>query len=480
MISYSIEELHELFKSQKLDIQDYYDELLQEAVFQQQRLNAFVTVTGEKAYADIKNCHFTHMLNGIPFVLKDNVSTKGIKTTASSRMLENYIPPFNAHIVELLYNEGACLIGKASMDELGMGGTNKTALSGSVYNPWDSSSIAGGSSGGCAALVGSGVVPFAIGTDTGDSIRKPAGYCGVVGFKPTWGRISRYGVIPYSSSLDHVGALTRNVRDMAIVIECLAGYDKKDMTSSLKPVPHYLDDLDEDISHYKIAVLRTVSDELENMKIKNNFEMIVNTLKKLGASVENVEMSKSLLKTLLPAYTIIANAEATSNHACLDGIKYGHREEGQSIEDMIIQSRTHGFGIHIKNRFILGNLALMSENQEKMFKKAQKVRRLIVEAVNDIFKDYDIILTPNSQMTAPKVEDASDESLEKDNMIIDSHLCLANFAGTPSMTLPSGFVDGMPIAVHLMGRIFEEQTVFNVSYALENALGLKNIYSRED
>ncbi|MCD7840208.1 MAG: Asp-tRNA(Asn)/Glu-tRNA(Gln) amidotransferase subunit GatA [Erysipelotrichaceae bacterium] len=479
MITYSIEELHELFINKKLNPQTYYDELFEEVNYQQKRLNAFVTITKDKAFADLDKANFHSILSGIPYVLKDNYNTKGILTTASSKMLSDYVPVYSAHVVDLLNNKGCCLIGKASMDELAMGGTNKSALTGPVYNPWDTSRIAGGSSGGSAAVVASGLVPFALGSDTGDSIRKPAGYCGIVGFKPTWGRISRYGVIPYASSLDTLGAFTRNVRDMCIVSEALSGRDDRDMTSSNKEVPHYLENLTDDISHLKIGVLTSVSDEIRNPDIKANFEFVIETYKKLGATVENVTMPMSLMRTLLPTYTIIANSEATSNHSCLDGIKYGNRQDGDTIDEVMINSRTNGFGNHIKRRFILGNLALATENQERMFRKAQRVRRLIVDEMNKIYENYDIILTPNCGSIAPKVDEANDNRLSDEYIILENHLCLGNFAGTPSLSLPSGFVDGMPIAVNVMGRLFEEQTVLNCAYALEKALGLANQYSRE-
>lgn len=479
MVAYTIEELHELFKSGELSIKEYYEELFKEVEIQQKRLNAFVTITKDEAMKNLESIEFNNLLDGIPFILKDNYNTKGIKTTASSRMLEDYVPVYNAHVVDLLNKSGVRLVGKASMDELAMGGTNKSALTGPVYNPWDSRRIAGGSSGGSAAVVASGLVPFSLGSDTGDSIRKPAGFCGIVGFKPTWGRISRYGVIPYASSLDHVGAFTRNVRDMAIVIEAMAGRDNRDMTSSFKEVPHYLDNLSDDIRGMKIAVLKTVSDEIRNKEIKANFEMVINKLKDLGAIVEEVKMEKTLLRCLLPTYTIISNAEATSNHSCLDGIKYGDRQDGKTTDEVMINSRTHGFGDHIKRRFILGNLALATENQEKMFRKAQRVRRIVVEELNKIYDNYDIILTPNSGSVAPLVDEANDDRLSDEYIILENHLALGNFAGTPSLTLPTGFVDSMPIAVNLMGRVFEEQTVLNVSYALENVLGFKNQYSRE-
>ena len=477
----SIEELHQKLVNHEIDVKEYYQELFEEVDFQQKRLNAFVTVTKDEALKNIENLDVkeNEILKGIPGVFKDNYNTKGIKTTASSKMLEDYIPVYNATVVDKLYEAGISLIGKSSMDELAMGGTNKSALTGPVFNPWDSSRIAGGSSGGSAALVGSGVVPFALGSDTGDSIRKPAGFCGVVGFKPTWGRISRFGVIPYASSLDHVGAFTRNVRDMAIVTEALAGRDDRDMTSSNLPVPHYLENLTNDIKGMKIAVLTTVSDEIRNKDIKENFEHVIATLKGLGAEVGEVTIPQYLARAILPTYTIIANSEATSNHSCLDGIKYGDRQPGSSTDEVMINSRTDGFGAHIKRRFILGNLALATENQERMFRKAQRVRRLIVEELNKIYSEYDIILTPNSGSVAPKLDEANDDRLSDEYIILENHLALGNFAGTPSISIPSGFSDKMPIAVNLMGRVFEEQTVLNAAYALEQALGFANQYSRE-
>ena len=463
---YTIEQLHFFID------EDYYSELLKEAAIQQERLNAFVRINKKLEYKKSDS-----ILAGIPYVLKDNFCTKGLLTTASSRMLEDFVPPYSAHVYEQLTKHGAILLGKSSMDELGMGGTNKTALTGPVYNPWDVSRIAGGSSGGSAVLVAAGLVPFALGTDTGDSVRRPAGYCGIVGFKPSWGRISRYGVIPYASSLDTVGIFSRNVRDASIVLECIAGRDDRDMTSSFKEVPHYLNHLDDDRSNLKIAIIDTINDEIRNDALRRCFDDVVDQCKKLDLRVDTISIDKTLLRCLIPSYTIIANCEATSNHACLDGIKYGHRADSDSIEDLMIKSRTEGFSSPIKRRYVLGGLALSTENQEKMFRKAQKVRRVIVDEVNRILNDYDIILTPNSGGIAPKIEDANDDRLSDEYIILENHLIMSNFAGTPSLTLPCGFVEGMPVAVNLMGRLFEEQTVLNVANALENVLGFKNQYS---
>ena len=445
--------------------------------FQQERLNAFVTLTKDYAYKNLDILKWDGLLNHIPFVLKDNFSTKDIKTTASSQMLNNYIPVFNAHVVNQLYQHGAILTAKASMDELGMGNSNKTALTGPVRNPWDVNRIAGGSSGGSVAAVASGVVPFALGTDTGDSIRKPAGYCGVVGFKPTWGRISRFGVIPYASSLDHVGAFTRNVEDMAIVIEAMAGRDDKDMTSSLKSVEHYYENLSSDMHGQKIAVLKNVYDQITNPDVKKAFDHSLDLYREMGATVDFVSMDENLLMCALPVYTIIANSEATSNHACLDGIKYGLRVPAESADEVMLASRTAGFGSHIKRRFVLGTLALATENQEKMFKKAQRVRRLIVEELNRIYQTYDLILTPVSNEKAPTIQEAQDNRLSSQYIILENNMVLGNFAGTPSLSLPIGMSDDMPFNINIMGRLFEEQTVLNAGYALENALPYKNQFS---
>lgn len=480
MYGLTITQLHEMLKNKEIDIKAYYEQLFNDSQMVQQRLNAFVTITKEEALAKLEGFQFDekNWLSGIPFVAKDNYSTKGIKTTASSRMLEHYVPIYNAHVIDLL-NEKACImIGKSSMDELAMGGTNKSALTGPVGNPYDVSRIAGGSSGGSAAIVGSGLIPFALGSDTGDSIRKPAGYCGVIGFKPTWGRISRYGVIPYASSLDHVGAFTRSVEDMAIVIEAMSGRDDRDMTSSNRPVEAYYDHLTSDIQDKKIAVIKNVYDQISNSEIKENFDHMIDLYRKMGCTVDFVEYDETLLKAMLPTYTIIANSEATSNHACLDGVKYGTRVDAATPDEVMIASRTNGFGAHIKRRFILGNLALATHNQEKMFRKAQRVRRLIVEGLNRIYDQYDLILGPTAGHVAARIEEEETDRLTDEYLILENHLVLGNFAGTPSLTLPCGFVDEMPIGINIMGKLFEEQTVLNAAYALEKELGLKNKYAK--
>lgn len=459
-------------------LNDSMEKVINECISQQKRLNAFVTLFDKEQFNSYNNICFdkNNLLNSIPFVLKDNVMTKDILTTGSSNMLKDYVPVYDATIVNKLKEAGALLVGKASMDELAMGGTNKSAHTGPVCNPFDVTRISGGSSGGSAALVGSGVVPFAIGSDTGDSIRKPAAFCGVVGFKPTWGRISRYGVIPYASSLDTIGAFARTVHDVALVTSVMSGRDENDMTSSLRPVEEYHTLLTDDVKQYKVAILKSVIDEMTNQEFVNNFNNVVDKLRETGCVVEEVVMDKTLLKAMLPTYKIIANSEATSNHACLDGIKYGNFVEGNTTDETMILSRSSGFGSHIKRRFILGNVALASQNQERMFKKAKRVRRLIVDATVDIFKEYDLFIAPCSGSIAPLINDNSKELISDENLIVENHLLLGNFGGMPSLTIPCGFINDMPVGINITGNVFEEQKVLNLGYALEEKLGYKNQY----
>lgn len=410
---------------------------------------------------------------GMPIVLKDNVNTKGIRTTASSRILNNYIPIYDAEIVRRLKAAGAIMIAKVSMDELGMGGTNQNAYGGPVSNAWDQSRISGGSSGGSAVSVASGAVPFAIGTDTGDSIRKPAAYNGVIGVKPTYGRISRYGVIPYASSLDHVGYFTTSVEDAASALEVLAGRDDRDMTTSYLPVPSYAANLNSDLQGKKIAILQNVQDAVEDEEIKSNFNNLVAQLQEKGAIVEPVLLDETLMKAVQPVYHIIANAEATANHASLDGVRFGMREEGDSVEEVMLNTRTKGFCSYVRKRFVIGSYSLFEENQEKILGKAQRIRRLIVEEYANKTKDYDAVIACAASDIAPKHEDSKDASIGKETNFAESYMALSNFSGAPSMVLPTGFKNAMPIGISVTTKAFDEQTMFNIALAIEECTQLK-------
>ncbi len=438
----------------------------------QKNLNAVVTFVDPSEQLSCFEEHKHGLMAGVPVALKDNVSTKGIRTTASSRILDNYVPVYDATIVKKLKEAGAVIIAKTSMDELAMGGTNLSAATGPVRNPHNLECISGGSSGGSAALVAAGVVPMAIGTDTGDSIRKPASFCGIVGFKPTYGRISRYGVIPYASSLDHVGTFTRCVKDAAISLEVLAGRDDKDMTSSFLPVEHYLDAVKGDVKGKKIAVLKNVTDVIDNEETMNCFNRVLNDLRNKGAVVEEVSMDDALARAILPTYYLIANCEATANHSNLDGLRFGNRKDADSSEEIMTKTRTEGFGTLIRKRFVIGSYGLFSENQERLFRKAQRVRRLICEDVDRILKDYDVFVAPASAKGAPKLTTEASDQLSDAYLIAENHMALGNFTGYPSITVPMGMTGGMPVGITLTGRAFEEGELLNIAQAIEDGTGL--------
>lgn len=464
----------ELSKMKGSDVRKTIDQAIAKAKELQPALNAVVTfVDVEAQLKQLETMDQNLPLYGVPVVLKDNVNTKGVLTTASSRMLSNYVPVYDAHIVERLKAAGAIIIAKASMDELGMGGTNLSAYTGPVNNPYDTTRISGGSSGGSAVLTAAGVTPIAIGTDTGDSIRKPAAYNGVIGMKPTYGRISRYGIIPYASSLDHVGYFTTCIEDACVALRVLAGRDDKDMTSAKEEVADYLQDLNSDIKGKRLAIIDNIQNAITDTKIKENFDALIEKLKQRGAIIEYVHLNEDLLSVILPTYYILANAEATANHSNLDGIRFGMREAGDSVEEVMIHSRTKGFSSNIRKRFVIGSYSLFVENQDKLFRKAQKVRRLLVEEIQRVLKDYDATIVSATGSIAPHPEDSVDEQLSREYLIAENHMILGNFSGYPSMSVPCGLVDHMPVGINLMAKPFEEQTLFNIGKAIEEETGWK-------
>lgn len=421
-----------------------------------------------------------NLFYGIPVVIKDNFSTKDIPTTGSSDILNGYIPIFSSEVVTRLENQGAIIIGKTTLDELAMGGTGTSGHKGTTYNPWDASHthLIGGSSCGSAAAISAGIVPFAVGSDTGDSIRKPASNACLVGLKPTWGRISRFGLFPFATSMDHVGYFTRNVLDSALALSVLAGRDEKDACSSFKPVEDYSLSINDSIKGKKIAVIKPIIDSIKNETIVSEFNKTVNGLKEKGAIVDYVEMDESLLKAIYPTYIIISCAEATSNNANLDGIKFGDRQSGDSFENVMINTRTKGFSELIKRRFVIGSFSLLSENADELFIRAQKCRRLIVNAFNDILAKYDAIYCPASPSAAPKIDESSDK-LSDQYLIADNYMAFANMGGMPSITLPIGFDNGLPFGANLTAKPFEESNLFNIAKAIEDITELKDLVAKE-
>lgn len=464
----------EMAKWRSQDVKTRVYEAIERAKRTQPQLNAVVTfVDVEEQLKRLETMDSSLPLYGIPVVLKDNVNTKGVLTTASSRILSNYVPVYDAAICEKLTAAGAIIIAKASMDELGMGGTNLSAYTGPVHNPYDLTRISGGSSGGSAVLCAAGISPLTIGTDTGDSVRKPAAYNGIIGVKPTYGRISRYGIIPYASSLDHVGYFTTAVADAARALSVLAGRDDRDMTSSYEPVGDYEAALNSDLHGKRIAVIDNIPNAISEEGILENFNAVIDKLKARGAIVESVHLPDDLLSVILPTYYIIANAEATANHANLDGIRFGVREAGDSVEEVMIQSRTKGFSSHIRKRFVVGSYSLFVENQDKLFRKAQQVRRLIVNELKSVLDRYDITIAPATSTIAPHPEDSVELGLSDTYLVAENHMILGNFSGYPSITVPSGMFSNMPIGVNLMAKPFDEQTMFNIALAIEEETGWK-------
>ena len=476
----SILELHELLVSKKVTPLDLAKDAIEAA--KKDNNNAFEYIMENEAIEIASNLGEVEVNNplwGIPFVIKDNMSTKDVPTTGSSNILNGYIPVYDAAVVEKLKAAKAVPIGKTTLDELAMGGTGLSGHLGMTYNPYDKSHtrLVGGSSCGSAAVTAAGIVPFALASDTGDSTRKPASFAGLVGFKPTWGRISRYGLFPFAPSLDTVGIFARNVEDVAIVSEVLAGRDNRDSTSSTKPVDHYFEEIKKPCVSKKIAIIKEVVDTIKDKAVLEAFNKTVEGFKAHGYEVSEVSVPVELLASLFPTYFVLSCAEATSNNANMDGIKFGPLSNGATFEEVVSQARTKGFGELIKRRFVIGSFALMKENQKELFVRAQRNRRRIVETVNAILEEHDFIYLPAAPSIAPKVGEASDR-LSDEYLIADNHLCLGNFAGLPSITLPIGFKEGMPFGANLMGRAFEEKELFKVSYELEQITGLANIYAK--
>ncbi len=477
----SIAELHQLLKEKTITPTELVELALEAA--HENTDNAFEYIMDKEAHEFLDNLgefDDNKPLWGIPFVIKDNFSTKDVPTTASSNILNGYVPVFNSTVYQKLIEAGAIPIAKATLDELAMGGTGTTGHLGTTYNPWDPKHkrAIGGSSCGSAVSVCADIVPFAIGSDTGDSVRKPASYAGLVGMKPSWGRISRFGLFPFAPSLDHVAYFTRTIEDSAILLNVLSGRDEKDSTSSTRPVEDYTEDLNKPLAGKRIAVIREIYNTIENNHIVFYFQKSIESLRKAGAKVEFVSMDENLLKAIYPTYIVISCAEAGSNNANLDGIKFGPRYEGDTYQDVMMKARTEGFSELIKRRFVIGSYALLRENQEELFLRAQKARRLIVDATNEILKTYDGIYLPAAPGCAPLFKSSSDK-LSDEYLIADNYLAIANFAGLPSITIPMGFEDELPLGANLTCRAFEEKEMFNIANVIEQGTGLKNLSAKE-
>lgn len=476
-MNYGIIKLHEMLKNNEITVEELVNDSLKKAHELQEKCNAFVTIMDDTKVEVNDN-----LLSGIPYGIKDNYSTKGILSTGSSNTLKDYVPFFDATAVANLKKNGAVGIAKTALDEFGMGGTGLTAHTGIIKNPWDTTRICGGSSAGSACSVAYGVYPYALGSDTGDSIRKPAGYCGIVGYKPTYGMISRFGLFPFASSLDTCGVLTRSVEDAAIVVDGMKGIDENDQTSWNSSNINLYNDLSKDVKGKKLFYIKEITDinnyphASNELKVHlENYQKALEKLRNIGVTVEEVSIDKTLLSVIPGVYVCISCAEATSNMSNLTGISFGPRGNGENVMDMIKDYRTKGFSPLIKRRFVIGSYVLQKENQERYFLNACRVRRLIVDKFKSLFKEYDGFILPVGSGVAPLIEGLNEKVDDDELAILENHLQIGNFGGFPSITIPNGFINGLPVGINITGNCYDDQTVLNLAYALEDLMDYKNM-----
>ena len=467
----TIHEAHELLKAKKISSVELTKAHLDRIKKVDSKVRAIVTVTEEfalqqakKADEAIANGKATP-LTGIPVLIKDKMCTKDIKTTCSSKMLENFVPPYNATVVEKLNHAGAVMVGKANMDEFAMGSSTENSAFFTTHNPWDLSRVPGGSSGGSAAGVAAGEAIFAIGSDTGGSIRQPAGFCNVVGFKPTYGRVSRYGLVAFASSLDQIGPFTKDALDCALVMNVISGHDKCDSTSVPEPVPDYTKGLNQDLKGMKIGIPKEYFVEGMQSEVEEAIKDAIRKLEELGAKVE-WGVSLPHTRYALPVYYIIAPSEASANLARYDGSKYGFSyKDTDNMWEGMEKTKQFGFGPEVKRRIMLGTYALSSGYYDAYYLKAQKVRTLIRREFDQAFEKYDALVTPTSPTVPFKIGEKADNPL---SMYL-SDICTlpVNIAGIPGISIPAGFSEGLPIGMQIIGKPFSEETLLKISYAYQ-------------
>ena len=412
-------------------------------------------------------------LAGIPIGIKDNICTKGVKTTCSSKMLENFVSPYDATVMEKIKDQDLVMLGKLNMDEFAMGASTEYSYFKKTSNPWDLKKVPGGSSGGSAAAVAANMVPWALGSDTGGSVRQPSSFCGVVGLKPTYGLVSRYGLVAFASSLDQIGPITKDVEDNAILLNIIAGHDSKDSTSANTQKKDYTKSLKDDVKGLRIGIPKEYFGEGINPEVKESVMAVAKKYEELGATVE--ECSISVTDYALATYYIIACAEASSNLGRFDGIRYGYRTENYSnLKDIYRNSRSEGFGSEVKRRIILGTYVLSSGYYDAYYKKAQKVRTLVKQTFKELFKKYDVLLTPTSPTVAFDIGTRSNNPLEM--YLADICTVSINIGGVPAISVPCGLdSQGMPIGFQLIGNHFDEETLYRAAYTYE-----KNTNFREN
>ncbi|MFW7367893.1 Asp-tRNA(Asn)/Glu-tRNA(Gln) amidotransferase subunit GatA [Vagococcus fluvialis] len=467
----TLKELSSKIQGKEVSVQEVVETTFARINETDEKIGSFITLNEEKSIElakelDKEGPSASKPLAGIPIGIKDNIVTKDLLTTAASKMLYNFEPPYDATVMTKIYENRMIPVGKLNMDEFAMGSGTETSYFKKTINPWNEDKVPGGSSGGSAATVAASQVVASLGSDTGGSIRQPASYTGIVGMKPTYGRISRYGLIAFSSSLDQIGPMTRTVEDNALVLNAISGHDVKDGTSSKQAVPDFSSLIGQDIKGMKIGVPKEFMTDGVNPEVRKSIEDAIEILRHLGATVKEVSLPHS--KYGVQVYYIIASSEASSNLQRFDGIRYGYRSENiTNLDDVYVNSRSEGFGEEVKRRIMLGSFSLSAGFYDAYFKKAGQVRTLIVEDFKKVFADYDLILGPVS----PTI--AHDFGSDKDDPVTaymrDILTIPVNLAGLPGMSIPCGFSEGMPIGLQLIGNYFEEEKMYQVADAFEKA-----------
>ena len=443
-----------------------------ERIKKHQELNCFITVAEEQALETAKVADTklltgeSNLLTGIPIAQKDIFCTTGIKTSCGSKMLDNFISPYNATVVENFNNSGAVMLGKLNMDEFAMGSSNETSFYGAVKNPWDKTTVPGGSSGGSAASVAAHLTPAATGTDTGGSIRQPAALCGITGLKPTYGRVSRYGMIAFASSLDQAGPMTRTAEDAALLLQIMAGFDSKDSTSVEHPVPNYSTDLNNSLEGLKIGIPKEFFTDGLNNEVNIAIETAINEYKKMGAEIKEVSLPN--MKLSIPVYYVIAPAECSANLSRYDGVRFGYRcDNPTDLNDLYIRSRGEAFGDEVKRRILMGTYALSAGYYDAYYIKAQKVRRLISEDFKRAFSEVDVLMGPVSPSTAFGLGEKTGDPIEM--YLADIYTIAVNLAGLPAISIPAGFANNKPVGLQIISNYFTESHLLNIAHKYQQA-----------
>lgn len=464
-------ELHDMLKARKVSCREVTQAVLERISAVDGQVRAYVTVTADQALESaravderIARGEEIGPLAGIPVAIKDNMCTRGTLTTCSSRILHNFVPPYDATVVEWLAKAGTVMVGKTNLDEFAMGSSTENSGFFTTRNPWDLTRVPGGSSGGAAAAASADEAIVALGSDTGGSIRQPASFCGVVGLKPTYGRVSRYGLVAFASSLDQIGPITKDVADTAQVLQAIAGKDPLDSTSVDTPVPDYLASLRSEVKGLKIGVPKEFFAQGVQPEIAESVWKSIELLKSLGADYK--EISMPIMEYTLPTYYILAPAEASSNLARYDGVRYGLRtKHSPDVITMLMRTRDEGFGAEVKQRIMIGTYALSAGYYDAYYLKAQKVRTLVRQAYDEAFKEFDVLISPTSPTVAFGIGERVDDPFQM--KLADVCTIPVNLAGIPAISLTCGFHDGLPIGMQIMGKPFDEETILRVAYAFE-------------